>query len=136
LGLWILKAVDYFKRGLVGQPNRNMNIFVAENNLNCVDLVLEVSVKIFSMWPRGCFCSILVKNMASFCPCLKSLLEAKEKRLTLLALTKEVSETPIIDSVLWLTLMKSVLNKHSKLRKKYIIYFVWVLKGHQEVKWS
>ena len=52
--------------------------------------------------------------------------ETKVKRLRLIALTKEVSETPIIDFVLWLSLMKSVLNKHSKLRKKNIIYFVWV----------
>ena len=37
--------------------------------------------------------------------------------------TKEVSEMPIIDFVLWLSLMKSILNKHSKLRKgKYKIY--------------
>jgi hypothetical protein len=40
-------------------------------------------------------------------------------------LTKEVSETPIIDFVLWLSLIKNILNKHSKLRKKkiYKIYF-------------
>ena len=45
------------------------------------------------------------------------------KRLRLIALTKEVSETPIIDFVLWLSLMKSILNKHNKLRKeKYKIY--------------
>ena len=45
------------------------------------------------------------------------------KRLRLIALTKEVSETPIIDFVLWLSLLKSILNKHSKLRKgKYKIY--------------
>ncbi|KRY66817.1 hypothetical protein T11_13570 [Trichinella zimbabwensis] len=29
------------------------------------------------MWPRDCFCGILVKNVATFCPCLKSLPEAK-----------------------------------------------------------
>jgi hypothetical protein len=44
------------------------------------------------------------------------------KRLRLIALTKEVSERPIIDFVL-VKLMKSILNKHSKLRKeKYKIY--------------
>ena len=65
----------------------------------------------------------MVKNMAAFCPCLKRLPEAKVKRLRLIALTKEVSEMPIIDFVLWLSLMKSVLNKCSKLRKeKYKIY--------------
>jgi hypothetical protein len=66
------------------------------------------------MWPRDCFCGILVKNVASF---LKSLPEAKVKRLRLIALTKEVSETLIIHLVLWLSLM-SILNKHSKLRKE------------------
>jgi hypothetical protein len=40
------------------------------------------------------------------------------KRLRLIALTKEVSETPITDFVLWLRLMKNILNKCSKLRKE------------------
>jgi hypothetical protein len=86
-------------------------------------LAQEVSVESFSMWPGDCFYSILVKNVAAFCPCLKNLLEAKVKRLRLIALTKEVTEMPIIDFVLWLSFMKSILNKHSKLReKKYKIY--------------
>ena len=51
--------------------------------------------------------------MATFCPCLKSLAEAKVKRLRLFALTKEVSEMPILDCVLWLRFMKSILNKCS-----------------------
>jgi hypothetical protein len=50
-------------------------------------------------------------------------------------LTKEVSEKPIIDFILWLSVKKNILNKHSKLRKK-LKYMVQVLKGHQEVKWS
>ena len=44
----------------------------------------------FNIWPRDCFCSILIKNMAMFGPCLKSLPEAKVKRLRFIALTKEV----------------------------------------------
>jgi hypothetical protein len=45
------------------------------------------------------------------------------KILRLILLTKEVSEMPIIDFVLWLSLMKNILNKHSKLeREKYKIY--------------
>jgi hypothetical protein len=49
--------------------------------------------------------------------------EAKVKRLRLIALTKEVSKKPSKDFVLWLSLMKRSLNKHSKLRKeKYKIY--------------
>lgn len=75
------------------------------------------------MWPRDCFSSISVKNMASFCHCPKNLPEAKVKRLRLIALTKEVSKKPSKDFVLWLSLMKSVLNKHCKLRKeKYKIH--------------
>ena len=90
--------------------------FVAMSDLNCVYLAQEVSVeKNFSMWPRECFCGILVKNIAAFCPCLKSLPEAKVKRLRLIALTKEASEKPIIDFVFWLSLMKSILNKCSQL---------------------
>jgi hypothetical protein len=61
--------------------------------------------------------------VVTFCPCLKSLPEAKVKRLRLIALTKEVSKKPIKDFVLWLSLLKRNLNKHSKLRKaKYKIY--------------
>jgi hypothetical protein len=45
------------------------------------------------------------------------------KRLGLITLTKEVSKKPSRDFVLWLSLMKRSLNKHSKLRKeKYKIY--------------
>jgi len=47
------------------------------------------------------FCGILVKNMAAFCPCLKSLSEAKVKRFTLIALTKEVLKQPGINSFVW-----------------------------------
>ena len=54
---------------------------------------------------------------------MESLPEAKVKRFWLIALTKEVSEKPSIDFVLWFTFMTSVLIKHSKLRKeKYKIY--------------
>ena len=64
-----------------------------------------------------------MKNVATFCPCLKSLPEAKLKRLRLIALTKEVSKKPSRDFVLWLSLKRRSLNKHSKLRKaKYKIY--------------
>ena len=59
------------------------------------------------MWHKDCFCGILVKNVAAFCPCLKSLPEAKVKRLELIeltALTKEVSKKPSRDFVLWLSL--------------------------------
>jgi hypothetical protein len=115
LGLCIWKAVECFKWGLMGHPSRNMEDF----NLNCVDLAQEISKeKNFSMWHKDCFCGILVRNVATFYPCLKSLLEAKVKLLGLIALTKEVSKKPSRDSVLWLSLMERSLNKHSKLRKE------------------
>jgi hypothetical protein len=74
------------------------------SDLNCADLVQEVSEeKNFSMWYKDCFCGILVKNVVTFCPCLKSLPEAKVKRLGLIeltALTKEVSKKPSRDGSL------------------------------------
>ena len=49
--------------------------------LNCADPAQKVSVeKNFSVWPRDCFCGILVKKVAAFCHCSKSLPEAKLKR--------------------------------------------------------
>ena len=60
---------------------------------------------------------------AAFCSYLKNLPEAKIKRVQSIALTKEVSQKPCIDFVLWFTLMKSVLFKQSMLRKeKYKMY--------------
>ena len=68
--------------------------------------------------------------MAAFCPCLKSLPEAKVKRLRLIALTKDISGKSIIDFVLWLSLMKNILNKNNKIRKeKYKIYDIIVTPG-------
>ena len=83
-----------FKWGLMGHTSRNMEDFVAVSYLNCADLTKEVSLeKNFSMWPRDCFCSILLKNRTAFCPCLKSLPETKVKRIRLNALRKEVSKS-------------------------------------------
>jgi hypothetical protein len=44
-------------------------------------------------------------------------------------LTKEVSEIPIIDVFLWLGLMKSILNKHSKLEKEIYKMYGSSIKG-------
>ena len=77
--------------GLNGCPSRNMEDFVTES----ADLAQDGSVeKNFSMWPRDCFCSILVKNVAAFCPCFKSLPVVKLQRFMLIALMKEVSKKP------------------------------------------
>ena len=64
--------MECFKWGLVGHPSRNMEDFVAKDDLNCGSLALEVSEN-FNMWPRDCFCDILVTNVAAFRPCLKIL---------------------------------------------------------------
>ena len=84
-----------FKLGLMGYRSRKMENFVAECDLNCADLAQEVSVeKNFRMWPKDCFCGILVENGAAFSPCLKSLAESKVKRFILIALTKEAQKSP------------------------------------------
>jgi hypothetical protein len=117
--------MECFKWGLMGQPIRNMKDSGAKGHLICVGLLAqEVSVEMdFNMWPRDCFCGVLVKNVAAFCHCLKRLPEAKIKRFILIALIKEVSKKPNRVFVSWLSLMKSILNKHSKLRKeKHKIY--------------
>ena len=68
--------MECLKWDLMGHPGRNMGDFVAEGDLNSGNLVIEISEeKNFSMWMRDCFCGILVKNVAAFCPCLKSLSE-------------------------------------------------------------
>ena len=57
---------------------RNMEDFVAKGDMNYDRLALKISEeKNFNMWLKDCFYDILVKNKASFCPCLKSLPEAK-----------------------------------------------------------
>jgi hypothetical protein len=47
-------------------PDRNMEDFATESDLNCVDLAQEISVETFTMWHRDCFCGILVNNVATF----------------------------------------------------------------------
>jgi hypothetical protein len=115
-GLWIWKAVECFKWGLMGYPGKNMEDFVTESDLNCADLAQDISVENFNMWHRHYFCGILEKNVVTFDLCLsESPPETKEKRFRLFALTKSQK--------CLLSLMKSILNKHSKLRKeKYKIY--------------
>jgi hypothetical protein len=69
LGFWIWNAVECFKCGLMDHPTGNMEDYVAGSDLNCVDLFQEISKeKNFRMWYKDCFCGILVKNVATFCP--------------------------------------------------------------------
>jgi hypothetical protein len=59
--------MECVKWGLVSHPRRNMEGFAAVSDLNFADLAQRFSVeKNFSMWPRDCFCSILVKNLILF----------------------------------------------------------------------
>ena len=70
--------------------------------MNSWGLTQKVSEeKNVNMWPTNCFCDVLVKNMAAFCPCLMSLPKAKMKRFRLIALTKEVLKQPGINSFVW-----------------------------------
>jgi hypothetical protein len=49
-GIWVWKAVECFKCGLMGHPRRNKEVFISESDLNFADLAHEVSVeKNFSM---------------------------------------------------------------------------------------
>ena len=48
--------------------------------LKCGGPVQEASEeKNISMWPRSCYCDILVKNVSAFCHCPKDLPVAKLK---------------------------------------------------------
>lgn len=82
---------------------------------NCVSLVQDVSeYKIIIMWPRSLSCDILLKNVATFSLCLKSLAETK-----VIPLAKETSKQPIIESVAWLLvviLMKINNEKEGKFK--------------------
>jgi hypothetical protein len=78
-----------------------------------------------------------MKNVAAICLYLESIHEVKVKRFILIALKKEVSKEPSKDFDLWIKLIKSALNKYSKLRERKIYkYMIGVLKMYQEVKWS
>ena len=58
---------------------------------------------------RDCSYDILGENVTAFCPCLKSLPEAKVKSFGLIPLAEEISKQPSIDFVMWIlmvTLMK------------------------------
>jgi hypothetical protein len=95
----------------------------AEGDLNTRDLAQEIAEeKSFNMFSSDHSWDILVRNVTAFCPCPKSLPEAKVKIFKLITLAKELSK-PSLDSVLWFTLTRIVLIKQSKLRKeKYKMY--------------
>ena len=53
------------------------------------------------MLPRHHPCVILVKKVAAFCTCPKTQPKAKVKRFRLIALAKEITKQPNLDTVLW-----------------------------------
>ena len=64
-----------------------------------------------------------MKYVAWFCPYLMCLSKAMVKRLQLIALTNKVSTKNRREIFLCLSLIKNILNKHSKLRMgKYEIH--------------
>ena len=70
-------------------PSRNMKDIGAKSELNSGGLNEEVSdEENFSMLPSDHFCDILVKNVAAFCPCLKSLPEAKSEEIQINCIDK------------------------------------------------
>ena len=73
-----------------------------------MNLTQEVSEKNFSMLPRDHSCEILVINVAAFCPCLKSLPEAKVKSFGLIPLAEKISKQPRIVFVMWLLVVTLV----------------------------
>ena len=69
--------------------------------------------------PRA-HCDILVKNVATFCPCWKNLPEIKVKIFTLIALAKEISKQLSIDCAVCLflfTVKKNILMKGNRSSK-------------------
>ena len=62
----------------MGSSNGNLKDSGFECDLtNCGVLTQEASEKkSFSILPRDCYCDILVKKVAAFCPCPKSLPES------------------------------------------------------------
>ena len=61
--------------------------------MNCRSPAQEVSEeKNINMWPRDHSCDILMKRVAAFCPCTKSVPESKGKDFGLIPLAEEISK--------------------------------------------
>jgi hypothetical protein len=72
LGLWIRKAVEYLKQGLMGHTSKCMDDNGAKSNVNYYGLAQEVPEgKNISNCPRDYSCEISGKNVAAFCLRLK-----------------------------------------------------------------
>ena len=80
--LCIRKSVEWFKCGLMGHTNSNMEDNGGECDLmNYGCLVQGISEeKNINTWPTGHSCDVLVKYAIFTCPCVKSPPEANMKR--------------------------------------------------------
>ena len=75
---------------------------------------------IVSMWPRDWSCNILVKKVAVFCSCLKSLNNVKPMCFELILFSEEMSKQSGIDSAVFLlvvTLIKIYNKKKNNLSR-------------------
>ena len=86
LKLWVIKAVECFKWGLVGHPSKNMEDSGAEGHLDW-GYVRSTGSRGF----RGDRFDILPMWLL-FALCPNSLTESKVKRFGLIALAKEISK--------------------------------------------
>lgn len=72
--------MEHFMWGLMDHSSRNTEGSDTEGDLNCRGLGQKLSEeKNFGMLPGDCSCFILLKNVAGFCHCLKSLPEDEVK---------------------------------------------------------
>lgn len=85
----IRKTVECFKYCLMGHTSTSMEDSSVERDLmNCGGLLKRLHGRILVC----CLSNILVKKVAVFCPCLKSLPEAKVKTFGLIPLAEDISE--------------------------------------------
>lgn len=92
------------KHFLMDNTSRSMEGSGTEFDLmNSGGLAQEVTKEKNNMWPGDFSCDNVVKNVTTFCPCLKSLLESKVKRIGdfEISLAEKISRQHDIDSVMW-----------------------------------
>lgn len=78
LELWITKAIEHFRWGLLSHSGRNKEDSGTKGDFNCGGLAQGVSEdRNFNLWPRDYFCDILAKKVAAFSCCPKVCLGLK-----------------------------------------------------------
>jgi hypothetical protein len=73
-------TLKHLKWHLTSHLTRNIEPISAEGDLNSQDMGQEALEKNISIWPRNYSCDILAKDVAVFCPCLKSMPEAQRQK--------------------------------------------------------